>query len=120
MESINQIVSQDDVLVVMPQAVYRDPLVRLLVEVRTAFAGWGAAKIAPSMRGIKLALRATAARIGMPGIPDWWSAVPPIRLTELLVWLYEEDLRETFPPHGRLRTLIVEAAAALAQQEAGL
>jgi hypothetical protein len=109
-----------DVMCILPPSILRDPQVRLAMELRATYAYWGAIAIAPGTRGIKLALRATAARIGMPGIPDWWNSVPSIRLVELLRWLHEEDLRETYPPHAELRTLIEQAARALAAQEAAL
>jgi len=59
-----------DVMCILPPSILRDPLVRLALELRATYASWGAIAIAPSTRGIKLALRATAARIGMPGLPD--------------------------------------------------
>ncbi len=109
-----------EVACVLPAAAYRDPLVRLALELRATYAGWGAIAIAPGMNSIKLALRVAAVRLGMPGLPDWWPAVPAIRLVELLMWLHEEDLPETFPPSASLRGLIEDAGSALAAVEAGL
>lgn len=108
---------EPEVASILPAAAYRDPLVRLSLELRATYASW-AIDLAPTMRSLKLALRAAAARLELPGLPTWWSAVPAIRLVELLGWLHEENLRETFPPHAELRTLIEDAAAALAAQEA--
>ena len=114
-----------EVMYVLPAPVYRDPLVRLSLELKAVYAGWGAASIAPSMRGLSLALRLAAVRLELPGLPDWWAAVPETRDTDMIVYLADgespgEQFFETFPPFGPLRGLIEDAAAALAVQEVGL
>jgi hypothetical protein len=125
MGTINQSITQGEVLCVLPPAIYGDPLVRLAIELRAVYAGWGAASIAPSMRGLSLALRLAAVRLELPGLPDWWAAVPETRDTDMIVYLADgespgEQFFETFPPFGPLRGLIEDAAAALAEKEAAL
>lgn len=111
---------QAEIAYVFSSTTYASPEFRLLIELRATYAGWGAIAIAPGMNSIKLALRVAAVRIGMRGLPEWWPAVPAIRLVELLLWLHDEDLRELYPPHEELRGLIEDAARALAAVEAGL
>ena len=118
-------VAQDDVLCVciLPPAIWADPQVRLLLELRAISRGAGS-KTRLSMRGMQLALRLAAVRLGMSGLPGWWAKVPAMREVEMLLFLHsggdEEEFFETFSPHESLRTIIEAAAAQLAAQEAAL
>jgi hypothetical protein len=113
-----------EVMSILPPTIWSDPQVRLLLELRAISSGAGSrARI--SMRGVQLALRLAAARLGMSGLPAWWAKVPATRDTEMIVYLADgespgEPFFETFPPFGPLRDLIKDAAAALAAQEAAL
>lgn len=116
---------QAEIACVFSPVIYRDPLVRLALELKAVYASWGAGRIAPGMNGLQLALRLAAVRLELPGLPGWWAAVPAMRDVDMILYLYDgespgEQFFETFPPFAPLRTVIEDAAAALAAQEAAI
>ena len=113
-----------ETMCILPPSILSDPFVRLGIEIKAAYVGGRVGNCAPTMHGLRWALRYAAARLELPDLPPWWASVPSTPAGEWLTWCYrgESDddppLLETFWPHVELRELIDQTVALLLAEDA--